>query len=253
MEIPKFRKRLTFMDDISAPCLKATLPNSSVPNLAAREIKKRMEDPDFEILLRAKDPSRITPWQNEMLERLLKKGGLAEAIEQGMKDYKTERGDEYLDYEKRNWEDIERNGVLPHIVLSAVVIDDIRREVILQLNTSVDIHLEEHGAAIYLKDGQWKFDTDYVYDYMGEVEDEESGRETPSDFKEEEDEPVSQKSEGDTLGLRNVVTGGVGGDFGVAELQHPKISLNDFLFSCLFQFPCATEQRIAFNLPSRTM
>ena len=47
MEIPTFKKKLTFMDDISAPCLRATLQNSSIPNLAARHIKKRLEDPEF--------------------------------------------------------------------------------------------------------------------------------------------------------------------------------------------------------------
>jgi hypothetical protein len=126
---------------------------------------------------------------------LLNKGGLAEAIEQGMKHYKSERDDEYIDYEKRNWKDIEGNGVLPHVVLSSVVIDDIRREVILQLSTAIDIHLEEHGAAIHLKDGQWKFDTDYVCDYIGEVEEEEEEREASSDFEEEDDEPAPKKAE----------------------------------------------------------
>jgi hypothetical protein len=195
MEIPKFKKRLTFMDDISAPCLKTTLPNSSVPNLAAREIKKRLEDPEFDIYLRAKNPSRITPWQNEMLERLLKKGGLAEAIEQGMMHYKSERAEDCVAYERRNWADVELNGVLPHMVLLDVVIDDIRREVILRLSTSLEGHLEEHGAGIYLKNGKWKFDADHPYDYMSEVEDEESQRETPHDFEEDEDQPTAQKPE----------------------------------------------------------
>jgi hypothetical protein len=195
MEIPKFKKCLTFMEDISAPCLRATLPNSSVPNLAAREIEKQLEDPEFDIFLRAKDPGRITPWQNEILELLLKKGGLAEAIEQGMMHYKSERDNDYVDYERRNWEDIKRNGVLPHMVLLTVVIDDIRREVILQLSTSLDGHLEEHGVAIHLKGDKWKFDCDYPYDYMSEVEDEESQRKTPDDFKEDEDEPTPPKPE----------------------------------------------------------
>jgi hypothetical protein len=183
MDIPDFKRQLTFMDDLSVPCLKATLPNSSMPNLAAHHIKKRLEDPEFDIFLRAKNPAKITAWQRKMLDRLLKKGELTAAIEQGMKHYKKGRDEDYVAYEKRNWEDIERNGVLPHVVLSTVVIDDIRREVILRLSSSIDGHLEEHGAAIHLKGGKWKFDSDYVYDYMSEVE-EEGERETPSDFDE---------------------------------------------------------------------
>ena len=130
-----------------------------------------------------------------MLERLLNNGELAEAIEQGMKDYKSRRDDDYVDYEKRNWEDIERNGVLPHVVLLTVVIDDIRREVILQLSTSLEGNLEEHGAAIHLDKDKWKFDTDYVYDYMSEVEEDEEEREVPEDFEEEDDEPAPKNAE----------------------------------------------------------
>lgn len=200
MKIPKFKKSVTFMDDISAPCLKATLFNSCVPNLAAREIKKRLEDPEFDIFLRAKNPSQISQWQNEILEQLLNKGGLAEAIEQGMMHYKSEHGNEdhYVDYEKRNWEDAELNGVLPHMILSTVVIDDIRQEIVLQLSTSLEGHLEEHGAAIYRKGGKWHSDFDYPYDYISEVEEEESQRETPDDFEEDEEESTPQKPETNT-------------------------------------------------------
>jgi hypothetical protein len=196
MEIPKFKRRFTFTDEIALPCLKATLPNSAIPGLAARHIEKRLEDPEFEIYLRAKNPAQITAWQQGMLERLLQKGELATAIGEGMKQYRSERDEaDFVDYERRGWEDALRNGVLPHVVLSRVVIDDIKLEVHARFGTTIDINLEEHGAGIHFKNGKWLFDSDYFYDYLSDVEAEAEDCETPPDFAEEELEPIAEKQE----------------------------------------------------------
>jgi len=192
MEIPQFGRSLTFTDDIPLPCLKATLPNSAIPKLAARHIEERLEDPAFEIFLLAKDPSKISSWQRGMLERLFQKGELAAAIENGMKEYRSERDEaDFVDYERRGWEDVQRNGALPHVELSRVVIDDIQREVHVRFGTTIDGHLEEHGAGVYFKAGKWTFDIDYFYDYLSEAENGEY--KVPPDFDEEEPERTPQQ------------------------------------------------------------
>src|SRR5258705_318085 len=118
MNIPKFRRTRSFIDDVEAPCLTASMLNSAVPGLAAKYIAKHDEDPEFDIYLRAKDPKEITKWQQGVLERLLEKGELKVAIEEGMKDFQRQLidpdPDDLADYEKKALADIKQNGVLPH-------------------------------------------------------------------------------------------------------------------------------------------
>ena len=179
MNMPQFKRRLTFADDVRARCLRATLPNSVVPKLAAKHIAKYAEDPEFDVFLRGKDPAKITRWQKQTLERLLEDGELASAIERGVGQYYDKhRDDDYADYERAARKDMKRNGVLPHFVLSDVIIDDARREVILSLGTTADGHIEEHGAVIHRKGARpWRFvDPDHLHEYLSEVEREEAAR-----------------------------------------------------------------------------
>ncbi|HXI70213.1 MAG TPA: hypothetical protein VNN22_07635 [Verrucomicrobiae bacterium] len=188
MKIPKFRRSRSLICESEVCCLKASAPNSAIPNLAAKHIAKFADDPEFNIYLRAKNPAKVTKWQQQMLNQLFEKGELAVAIEAGMKDYEKDLDYDYrADYEKKAWDDIRLNGVLPHVTLLHVVIDDMKREVILSLSTESDGNLEEHGIVIYLKDGAWTFDSDHLTDYLTEVEDEELER-GEIDFEEDEEE-----------------------------------------------------------------
>jgi len=195
MKIHKFRRSHTFVEDSEVCCLKATAPNSAIPNLAAKRMAKLADEPEFNIFLRSKVPAKTTKWQQQMLSNLFEKGELTVAIEKGMKDYEKHSDHEHLvDYEKKNRDDIKRNGVLPHVTLLDVVVDDIKREVILSLSSEAEGNLEEHGIIIYLKGRGWKFDSDHLNDYLSEVEDEESERDFP-DFEEETEKtaPVETK------------------------------------------------------------
>lgn len=189
MNIPKFRRTRSFLDGLEVPCLKATMPHSTVPKLAAKRIEEDPDEPDCKIYLRAEDPAQITSWQQEMLERLFTREELPKAIEQGMQEFISELDPDDLEEEEEEaMAIVKKDGVLPLLGLRAVVIDDMKREVILRLVTDSFVHLEEHGIIIYLKENAWKFDPDHIYDYLGGVEDEEAKR-GPVDFEvEEEDE-----------------------------------------------------------------
>lgn len=188
MTIPTFKRRRKFLDDLEVPCLWASLPNSSVPGLAAKHIESHVEEPHFDIFLRGRKPAKTSAWQKKILERLLVKGGLATAIEEGMKDYYMQHDEsDFTDRERLDIQDMKRNGVLPYFVLSSLVVDDSQRKVLLVLQTDSDANLAEHGAVIYLDRDAWRFDSDYVYDYLNDVEEEESNRQS-DDFEEEPDD-----------------------------------------------------------------
>ena len=196
MALPKFKRRLDFLGDTQAPCLRAALPNSIIPGLAIKEIEKVVDEPEFSVLLRAKNPKRITAWQKKQLEQLIEKGGLKSAIEEGMRDYFSKHPIEELpEAAKPRRKEVEAAGILPYVLLSDVVIDDGSKNILLVLSADFDAHLAEHGICIYLNDGQWKFDADYLVQYLDKVEEEESERES-SDFEEEQDDAPPAKPTG---------------------------------------------------------
>ena len=134
MNFPRFKRSRSFIQDLNVPCLKATIRNSAIPKLAARHIARFVDEPEFDIFLRAQQPGQITPWQQTILERLFEREELALAIQQGMEDFLAQTDyDDLVDYEKRAWDDIKLNGALPHLELLFLVVDDIEQQVIFSL------------------------------------------------------------------------------------------------------------------------
>jgi hypothetical protein len=177
MKIPEFKSSKEFFGEINLFCLVATVANSTVPGLATRHISKYGEDLQFDVFVRGKKADEISDWQESILQRLFENEELPEAIEQGMKEFET--SDEWAGYERdeENYGDIKRYGILPHLTLVAIVIDEIRHEVILSLNTEWDGNLAEHGIVISLHKERWKFNyLDYLSEYCMAIEAEQKER-----------------------------------------------------------------------------
>lgn len=72
--------------------------------------------------------------------------------------------------DSRNYNQIKRYGIAPHLTLSSVVLDDIKREAIISGNTEWDDSLHEHGISIHLTSRGWRFDYgDYLFGYWSDV------------------------------------------------------------------------------------
>jgi hypothetical protein len=174
MKTPEFKPSVEFISELVCPCMLAILRNSAVPGLATRYISKKGKDPAFEIFLRGKNPNEVSAWQKGILERLFEKGELIVAIERGMKEYEEQLDGAAMGGDEEDWEDMKRYEFLPHVTLRAIVVDDIKCEVILSLSTESDGNLAEHGIAICLKKGRWRFNQDdYLNDYCSAIRSEE--------------------------------------------------------------------------------
>jgi hypothetical protein len=112
-----------------------------------------------------------------MLEQLLEKEGLPAALEEGMRDYETNKAwPGYFKDDEDNYNAIKEHGIVPLMTVDQIIVDGVRRTIILGCHTEWDIHLDEHGIALFWKDGVWRFELgDYLSDYAEEVDDE--GRE----------------------------------------------------------------------------
>jgi len=171
MKIPVFKPSKCFVHDYTVPCLLAKLKNSEIAGIGEHFRKEIGKNPVFSVYLRGTDAKKISPWQQQILERLFQREELVDAITEGMKDYEKLGG-----YEDP---DIQRDGILPHLYLTRIVIDERRQEVIICVHTLADGNLDEHGIAIHLKKGHWKFDSlDYLNDYLKNLDLDEE--ETPS-------------------------------------------------------------------------
>ena len=167
MEIPRFKPSNKFADEMNIPCLVAKLKNSAVAGIGAKYRKEIGEDPAFQIYLRGAKPKEVSVWQQQVLDRLFRDGELVRAITEGMKAYEESTG-----YEDS--EEIQHDGILPHLYLTRIVIDDRWQEVIIGAHTLADGNLDEHGIAIHLKDGRWAFGAlDYLSDYLRKVDTED--------------------------------------------------------------------------------
>jgi hypothetical protein len=175
MKIPEFKTKRVFLEDIDLPCLFAKVKNSELPKVATRHIAKHKKDPICEIWVRGSNPKALTEWPKEMLGNLLEKEGLPAALEAGMREYETNK-EEWPGYFEDNAEtygEIKQYGILPFLTMHTIVIDEIRRMMILGCHTEWDIHLSEHGIAIFFQDGKWHFRLgDYLSEYLGDVEEE---------------------------------------------------------------------------------
>lgn len=167
-----FKSSRTFCDDIALRCLSAKTKNSNLPGVARQHIAKKGDDPACYVFLRGESTSNISPWQQEMLTRLLEKGELASGIEQAMKEYANSESWAGFDETSELFTDIRTHGIVPHITVHTIVIDEVLKKVVLNCGTEWDVNLEEHGIAITYSNNEWKFGyADDFSDYQGEVDD----------------------------------------------------------------------------------
>jgi hypothetical protein len=151
--------------------MSASLKNSSVLQSVVPGKSHKDKERMFQVYLRGADSNRISPWQRAVLERLFDNAGLEAAIESGMKEYEVQLRGEEWDMFPDDAASIKRYGWAAHVVVLAVIIDDLEREVILSLGCGLDGNLAEHGIAIALKSGKWRFNVgDYLNDYKSRVE-----------------------------------------------------------------------------------
>src|SRR5436190_12148460 len=153
MKLPTFKPSRRFLGEFDVPCLVAVIKNSRLPGVAARHMVEHKDNPTCKIYLRGRNRKRISRWQQGLLDRLFVKEGLAGAIEEAMKQYASEP-DALMESERAQ---IEQYGAAPFVSISMIVIDEIRKEVILSGGTELGTFVE-HGLSIYLSKGRWRWD-----------------------------------------------------------------------------------------------
>lgn len=167
-----FKSSRNFCDDIAVRCLSAKTKNSNLLGVARRHIAEKGEDPTCFVFLRGESTSNISSWQQEMLTRLLEKDELASGIEQAMKEYANSESWAGFDKTSELFAEIQTHGIVPHITVHTIVIDEVLKKVVLNCGTEWDLNLEEHGIAITYCNNMWKFGyADEFSDYQGEVDD----------------------------------------------------------------------------------
>jgi len=170
--VPEFGPCNHYIDEmIAVPCLCGTARNSTVPGLAELVRSKSGEDAELTIFLRSVSPSTVTPWQQEMLDRLLTKAELIAVIEHCFADYKKDLDEESLNLHEDFWADVQSHRLLRHLELRKIAVDDIERKVLLEISTGAEGHLDEHGVCLVFEVGDWRFETgDYLTDYTQRIE-----------------------------------------------------------------------------------
>jgi hypothetical protein len=177
MTLPEFTRSNRFLDQFDLPCLWVKVKNSQLPGIASRHVIESEEDPDCDIYLRGRKAEKISPWQQEILERLFNSEGLAAAVTEAMNEYETSPkwgGNNYAELAEEARQKIRQYGIAAYITVSAIVIDEITRKVIFRADTIIDGNLDEHGITIFLSKERWRFDTaDYFIRYEANVADSE--------------------------------------------------------------------------------
>jgi hypothetical protein len=167
MKLPTFQPSTSFLQDYEMPCMVTRVRNSAFPGLAFEHIAECEEDPECEIFLRGPVKNSISPWQQKFLDQLFEQEGLAAAVAEGMKEYASSSkwgGKNYAELAEEDRKKINEHGIAPHITISTIVIDEVKRQVILRADTIIDGNLDEHGISIYLKKDRWRFDTAEYFD-----------------------------------------------------------------------------------------
>ena len=174
MKLPKFKPSNKFLGDLKLPCLTATIKYSKLPGVAHRHVAEFEDDSDCVIYLRGSDAKKISPWQQEALDRLFSNEGLAAAVTEGMKEYETSDewgGKDYAELSEEDRARIRKYGISAYVFLTAVVIDELQREMMLCGQTIIDGNLDEHGITVYFDKDRWHFDTaDCSTRYLGRIE-----------------------------------------------------------------------------------
>src|SRR5581483_8166280 len=108
------------------------------------------KDPGFTVYLRGKDSEKLSPWTQTRLKQLFEEDGLTAAVVEGIKQM-PEGSFDFMDEDRRR--DIKANGFHPYVYLTDVVIDEVRRKVLILIDDT--FLFSEHGGVIYLKAGRW--------------------------------------------------------------------------------------------------
>jgi hypothetical protein len=149
LKVPLFKSSRCFLDNYDIPCLVAELKNSDVPGLARTYIKTTGKDPVFDVYLRVKESKKRSTWMQTKLNQLFKQDGLTAAVAEGIK----ELPDNSFDFMGEDRRDIRAHGFYSYVYIQYVVIDEIRRKVLIGINDT--FLFIEHGGLIYLKAGRW--------------------------------------------------------------------------------------------------
>ncbi len=156
-------------------CLFAEFRNQIVPGLADRYGTSQGTESEFEVFIRGLDLS-LSPWQQQVLKRLFLKDEISVAIEQGFSEFEKEWKDHYRGFEN-DFADMKRDGLIAHLLLRRIVIDERKREVVLGFHTDSLEPLVDDGVSIILKQDRWRFEVGrYLDDFISEVSSEEIAR-----------------------------------------------------------------------------
>jgi hypothetical protein len=167
MKIPAFKPSRRFLGEYNMPCLVAEAGNSQLSRGIATQYPKSKE-PKFLIYLRSKSPETITPWQKKVLKQLFEKDGLSAAVAEGIKRLGDAVYDAGLSEKETLF--VQKHGFLPYVRVTTVVIDDIKRKILIKLDDRVNV-FAEHGAVIYQKGQGWGFaELDHFIRYEGAFE-----------------------------------------------------------------------------------
>jgi hypothetical protein len=181
MQIPTFKSSENFLGDTDLPCLFGRIANSKLPGVSTRYIAENKGNPVCEIYLRGKNPKKISPWQQEILEQLFEQEGLGPAVAEAMKEYETNPDWGCNGYRESMAEDrqrIKKHGIVPYVVITLIVLDEVEQEALLCASVDLDGNLEEHGVTIYLKKGRWRFDhAEYYTRYQSRFDNLRSAKE----------------------------------------------------------------------------
>jgi hypothetical protein len=168
MKIPEFKPSKRFLGDIKLPCLVAKVKNSEL-GVASECLRAYAHNPECHIFLRGNDPFMISPWQRKILDSLFDKEGLRAAIDEGMKEYEASGG--YVGLDKKELRKVKNQGFSPFLTIATIGIDEIAQEAVIYCKPDFDIHLDEHGLTIFLKEGRWHSeDGDYYARYYASVD-----------------------------------------------------------------------------------
>jgi hypothetical protein len=164
MKVPVFKPSKRYLRNVSLSCMAASVKNSELPTVAAKQIGEFKSDPKCDIYLRGNEPKMISAWQDEMLKMLFENGGLATAVAEGIKACNDAASGGYDDFDAPDLQKIKERGIEAFVVISMIAIDEVAQEVVIKARTVFDCVLDEHGIVFVLRAGRWCFEQgDYLY------------------------------------------------------------------------------------------
>jgi hypothetical protein len=154
----RFKRTPMFLEDTPEPCFLARGgKNSQLGHVASKHVEK-FEDKPFDIYLRCKGTTSISPWHNQWLDRLFQGRELTDGVSIAMNQYlgsgALERSSEVLPEDR---ERISLYGIVPYLYVVEIILDEVLDQVIISLSTVIELSLAEHGICVHHANGQWLF------------------------------------------------------------------------------------------------